>query len=366
VRGLLDASNLERLLRDIAGRRVVVVGDYMLDEYLFGEVRRVSPEAPVPIVSVNGEAILPGGAGNVARNLRALGLEVTCCGVLGADETGTRLQQELMRTGAVTEGLLVAPEVRTTRKTRVLARGRQVARIDRDNEMPLPRELEKQLLEAAAEATKRSEALVLCDYDKGGLSAKLTTVLIDLARASGVLIVADPKPQNILYCRGADVICPNASEAGQATGAPCASDAEASAAAKKLLEMLGLAAVLITRSEKGLLVLEADGRETRLRAITGRARDVTGAGDTVTATVTAALLAGATYSEAAVLANLAAGCAVQRLGCAAISCEELKTLVQTKGGQGQCLTRFSTQRVVLSTSWGPPTSLATSAVPASR
>jgi D-beta-D-heptose 7-phosphate kinase/D-beta-D-heptose 1-phosphate adenosyltransferase len=326
-----DVAVRERLLAalaDLPAHRLAVVGDYMLDVYLFGDVNRISAEAPVPVVSVERETRLPGGAGNVARNLCALGLQPVCCGFIGDDKPGHHLREDLATLGADVTGLVAVPGMETTRKTRVLAKSQQVVRVDRDNRVNPSGPAFTRWLDEIVERLASCQGLLLSDYDKGMLSTEVTSRLIAAAHAHGLKIVADPKPQNMPLFAGATVVCPNAPEAHLATGIACEQPDKLREAATKLIADLSLEAAVITRGAHGMYLLTAEGDESHLPTVATQVADVTGAGDTVAALLAAALVSGHTYLEAAQLANIAAGLVVQHLGCAVVEPDELAEAIR--------------------------------------
>lgn len=323
-------GQLLALLNKLPDLTVMVVGDFMLDEYLFGDVSRISPEAPVPVVAVQHESCLPGGAGNVARNLLDLGVKVIACGVLGDDRAGQEVRRQLFDLGADVDAIAVSGEVRTTAKTRIMARSQHVVRVDRDCSAPVPDVLRETVLRNILDRLPECNGLLISDYSKGLLSTAFTSAVIKGARHANLTTVADPKPSNIEYFRGATVVTPNAGEAALASGIPCGTTQGLRAAAVHLLEWLELQAVLVTRGEHGMYLRQADGQEYHLEALSTQVYDVTGAGDTVTAVMTSALSAGAALTEAMILANLAASRVVQHLGCATVTVPELVQMLDER------------------------------------
>lgn len=339
---LMLRSRLDSLLAKASGLRIAVVGDAMLDVYLRGDVDRVSPEAPVPVVRVRDRKDALGGAANVAQNVAALGARVELVAVVGGDDAGARLTQMLTTLGGDTRGLVKTARPTTT-KTRVLARSQQLLRVDEEVDSDcLDNEVEA-LLAAIDRAVADADALVLEDYNKGVLVAPVIAHAIAQARTNGIPVVVDPKYHNFFAYRGATVFKPNRRELEAALGA--AVDLEHPDALPLVLERLGVENLLLTLSEKGMaLVQTADGGwqaadsgrqtadsarkpgEVRIDHIPTTARevyDVVGAGDTVTAYLAAMLAAGATALEAAVIANYAAGVEVGKLGAATVSAAEV-------------------------------------------
>ncbi|HKK07583.1 MAG TPA: PfkB family carbohydrate kinase, partial [Gemmatimonadota bacterium] len=324
-----------QLLDAASGVRALVVGDAMLDRYLTGSVRRISPEAPVPVLRVEEERSAPGGAANVAAGVAALGAACDLVAVTGADEAADELEAHLGTWEAVRPSLVRDPERPTTVKTRVLARHQQMLRVDRESAAPLQEGTREALLAALRERLPDADILVLVDYDKGALGADWLGPVIEEAAGRGVPAVVDPKLRNFFACRGAFLFKPNGSELAAARGAerpPRSADE-----LRRVRERLGCRHLLVTLGEEGMVLLP-EGEEEPLD-IPSRARevyDVSGAGDTVTAVVAVALAAGAGVAEAARLSNFAAGIEVSHLGAVPVSRDELRAAIEAeeKGGAG--------------------------------
>ncbi|MFI4943165.1 MAG: D-glycero-beta-D-manno-heptose-7-phosphate kinase [Burkholderiales bacterium] len=319
----LSIARARKLVKALAGRRVLIVGDVMLDEFVWGRVSRISPEAPVPVVEVTGRSDHVGGAGNVATNVRALGGEAVLAGVVGRDAAGTRVREALTAAGVADRLVDAGPARRTTLKTRIVAHGQQVVRADQEDTSELPRALENELVRAVRRELPASSALVVSDYQKGVVSAGLLRRLLPLARRHGVPVLVDPKPRHFRYYRGASVVTPNQLEAEQVTGLRLSVPAELAAAGRRMLSLLACRAVLVTRGEHGMSLFERGRPPLHVPAAAREVFDVTGAGDSVIAAFALALAAGATLAEAAVLANAAASVVVGKLGTAQASPSEL-------------------------------------------
>jgi D-beta-D-heptose 7-phosphate kinase/D-beta-D-heptose 1-phosphate adenosyltransferase len=313
------------------GRKITVVGDVMLDQFVHGRVTRISPEAPVPVVQFTHEDIRLGGAANVAHNLRAYGAAVRLVGVIGRDEHGTRVR-ELARSVGIDVAGLVACDRPTTRKMRVVTtRNQQVARVDYEDDADAEGALEDLVLAQAAAAVADAQAIVVSDYLKGAITRRLMRLLVDAAGAREVPLLVDPKIPHIDHYAGVSVITPNHVEAETATAMRIRSDEDARLAARAFRARAGCQSVLITRGEHGMWMLDGsaraggdhDIRELALPAAARDVSDVTGAGDTVIATLAVASAAGAPLAVAARLANEAAGVSVARFGPVAVSREEL-------------------------------------------
>jgi D-beta-D-heptose 7-phosphate kinase/D-beta-D-heptose 1-phosphate adenosyltransferase len=324
----MDKKRAQQVIDGFRGRRIVVLGDLMLDEFIWGEVRRISPEAPVPVVEVKRETWSPGGAGNVVSNLLALGAEATPIGIIGDDEAGGKLHHLFEQIFAETSGVIRAPARPTTRKSRIVAHSQQMVRADREERSSITNEIEDRVIAAADSALANAHALIISDYDKGLLTLRVLRAVIDAARSRGKIISLDPKIRNFQHYRRVDVITPNQLEAERATQIEITDESSLAAAAHRIREMLDCKNVLITRGEHGMSMLNEHGAMTHIPTVAREIFDVTGAGDTVIATLTLALAAGAGLEEAAVIANHAAGVVVGKVGTATTSLTELSMALQ--------------------------------------
>jgi D-beta-D-heptose 7-phosphate kinase/D-beta-D-heptose 1-phosphate adenosyltransferase len=305
------------------GCRVLVLGDVMLDEFVWGRVSRISPEAPVPVVEVQTKSDHVGGAGNVAANVRALGGEAVLAGVVGRDAAGARVREALAAAGVEARLADAGHARRTTLKTRIVAHGQQVVRADQEDAADLPRALETALVDAVRRELALAQALVISDYQKGVVTAGLLRRVLPLARRRGVPVLVDPKPRHFRLYRGVHVVTPNQLEAEQVTGLRLSGPAQLAAAGRRILALLRCRAVLVTRGEAGMSLFERGRRPLHVPAAAREVFDVTGAGDSVIATLALALAAGATLPEAASLANAAASVVVGKLGTAQATPSEL-------------------------------------------
>jgi rfaE bifunctional protein kinase chain/domain len=325
----LSRTRLAALLDGMRGRRLVVVGDVMLDRYLIGDTERISPEAPVPVVTIHERRLAPGGAANVAANAVALGASVTLVGAVGEDLHAEALREAVVQAGMSDEGLIGHPERPTTAKTRVFARGQQVVRIDEEETGYLDAATVARLSAAALGAMDEADALLLEDYDKGTLAPALIGALIGAARERGIPVVADPKHRGFFEYHGATVFKPNRREFHHAFPQI---ELDSGADLGRALERLAVDHLLVTRGADGMVLASAGVLEPH--RIASRARevfDVSGAGDTVTAWMGAALAAGAAVIEAAELANLAAGVEVGKAGVAVVTPDEVMAAVGLPG-----------------------------------
>ncbi len=320
----MTSASAREVVSRLAGRSVLVLGDLMLDHFVVGRVTRISPEAPVPVVRFEREEYRLGGAANVAANLVSLGARVTVVGVVGADPAADRLRELLARAGIPADGVLTDPSRPTTTKTRVVTeRNQQVSRIDYESDVDLQAEVEAKVAAALEAAAASADAVVVSDYLKGTVTRGVAGRAIEAARARGVPVVVDPKVPHVDRYGGATLVTPNHHEAEAVTLLPIRTPDEAREAARAFRARAGCDAVLITRGEHGMWLLDAGGAEHGLAAAAREVSDVTGAGDTVTATIALGLAAGASLLDAATLANHAAAIVVGKFGPATVTREEL-------------------------------------------
>jgi D-beta-D-heptose 7-phosphate kinase/D-beta-D-heptose 1-phosphate adenosyltransferase len=313
-------DRLATLLEAARERRVIVIGDAMLDVYLRGDVERISPEAPVPVVRIRERRYALGGAANVAHNVVALGAQCELVAAVGGDRGGEILRGMLREIDADGSGL-VEVDRPTTTKTRVVARSQQLVRVDEEDDADLAGDEVDRLLAAAHSAIERAHAVVLEDYNKGVLVSRVIASAMTAARHRGVPVVVDPKYRNFFLYRGATVFKPNRRELEAALGA--AVDIEHPEALPETFRRLGVEHLLLTLGERGMALLAPDGSVRRVPTVAREVYDVVGAGDTVTAYLAAVLAAGGTVDEAAVIANYAAGVEVGKLGAATVTADEV-------------------------------------------
>jgi D-beta-D-heptose 7-phosphate kinase/D-beta-D-heptose 1-phosphate adenosyltransferase len=308
------------------GRKVAVLGDVMLDEYLFGEVIRISPEAPVPVVRVTRERAVLGGAANVAANLRALGTEPLLIGTLQKDAAGDRVLGLLTGLGVSISGLVLDPSRPTIIKTRVIGQQQQMLRIDREEVGPPDAAVLLGLKDRLERALNTASALIISDYAKGTVNQPVMDAVRALCAARNLPWIVDPKPSHKGFYRGATLMTPNTKETAELTGQSARSDMEVTMAGRALMTELGLKGLLVTRSERGMALFAPDAEHAAPWMIPTEARevfDVSGAGDTVIAAFSAAIAAGADWREAAMLANAAAGVVVAKVGTATVTPAEI-------------------------------------------
>ncbi len=334
---------LKRLIPRLCGKRIGVLGDLMLDRYLWGTASRLSPEAAVPVVDFVEQSECLGGAGNVAANIATLGARVEIFGILGNDEPGRALQKCLRAASIADQGIIADSKRVTTVKTRIIARHQQVVRVDRERREPLRSETQERLLRLLFTALKKLDALVLSDYDKGLITDDFADRVLSAAHQLHVPVFVKPKTSRLYAYRGARAIVCNAKEAGFYVTRALADEKSVEEAGRALLAHFGCSSVVITRGEKGMSVFEESssrhlqvpatnfevtyarvGQPGVERGATGRqVFDVTGAGDTVLSVLSLAVAAGAPLADAAILANTAAGVVVGKLGTASVGPQEL-------------------------------------------
>lgn len=308
-------------------QRILVAGDLMLDEYIWGEVLRISPEAPVPVVRVTGESWYPGGAANVARNVRAFAGWAGVLGVVGPDPGGGRLAQSLRDAGIDSEGLLEDPDYTTIVKTRIIAKHQQVVRVDRERVLVESDRTLSAAVTALERLAPQVDGIILSDYAKGFLNGQFVRRLLTVAASRGAVVTVDPSPLNPVDWAGVTAIKPNRVEALRAAGihelSNVVSDDTMYHVGARLLDLWRVGCILLTLGEDGMLLFERNRPVFRARSRPREVFDVSGAGDTAISVFTVALCAGATPAEAAELANAAAGIVVGKLGTAAVSPAEL-------------------------------------------
>jgi D-beta-D-heptose 7-phosphate kinase/D-beta-D-heptose 1-phosphate adenosyltransferase len=311
---------------------LLVVGDLMLDRFLWGDVERISPEAPVPVLRVTSESFRLGGAANVAHNIRSLGGRVTTCGVVGRDAGGERLVRELAAIGVSARGIFREARLQTTQKSRVIAspRHQQIVRLDRENNREIGKPLLKRIRQFVHRHAARCDGVVVSDYGKGVIHPELLESLVRLSRRGKPVLVIDPKRENFKYYRNPTLVTPNQEEASEASGVAIRDQNSLYEAGRRLLEIWQAKAVLITRGQEGMSLFRPGRKVRHFATKPQEIFDVTGAGDTVVAAVSLALAVGSSYEEAAVLANLAASLVGEEVGPVAVPLDKLKKIVREK------------------------------------
>ncbi len=317
-------KELDNILKGFSAKKVLVLGDIMLDHYIWGKVERISPEAPVPVLDVQKEEYRLGGAANVALNLKALGAQVFLCGVVGNDEAGSIVKALLTEKGIDAKAMVADARRATTRKTRIGADTQQIVRIDHENRIDIPAKLEEKIIRQLEKMLRTVDAVIIEDYNKGLLTEKVIESTIMLAKQQGKLVTVDPKQKNFFHYKGVDVFKPNYSEMQKNLGLIFESDAEFAKHAWQLKTKIKCKNLVITRGEKGLFIFSEDKKEHHIPTFAREVYDVSGAGDTVISTLTLALCTGCDIETSAVIANHAAGVVCGKMGTATATIEEIK------------------------------------------
>jgi len=319
----MDRKTIESLFSRIGSIRCLVVGDLMLDEYLWGKTERISPEAPVQVVDVLREELRLGGAGNVVNNLVALGAQVAVCSVVGEDSNGSALLDDFARRTVSAEAVFRDPLRRTSRKTRVVASNQQIVRIDRESREPLSTEMEERVCAWIGSQAERFNVILVSDYLKGVLTPRVLQAIITAASTRNIPVLVDPKGTDFSRYNGATLLTPNRKEAEAASGIAITDSASLEQAANLILERAGLNHLLITRSEEGMSLFSRSAEAVHIPTVAREVFDVSGAGDTVLASLAVGVAAGLGMDQAARLANIAAGIAVGKLGTSTVSPDEI-------------------------------------------
>jgi D-beta-D-heptose 7-phosphate kinase / D-beta-D-heptose 1-phosphate adenosyltransferase len=341
----MNYQSLLGLLNGFHAARVLVLGDVMLDRFVYGTVERISPEAPIPVVSVDRFSDMPGGAANVARNIADLGSNVILLGVVGADTPGEDLRAQLAASPTISARLTTDASRPTTVKTRYVADGQQVMRADRESRDALSVEVAQRLLDALGGAVDEADLVVLSDYAKGVLSDAVTRAAIEAARHHGKRIIVDPKSRDFTKYRGATIITPNRLELQQACGEVCDTHEQVVAGARRFLDQHICQALVVTRGKDGMSVVGQGRAAVHLPTAARQIFDVSGAGDTVVATLALGFVAGGDVIDAAALANVAAGIAVGKRGTATVTTGEIIGMLTPTDGRTDPLKIFSLDSV---------------------
>ena len=319
----IDPKRLKSIFDAMRAKRIMVIGDLMLDEYIWGKVERISPEAPVPVVEVSSELFKLGGAGNVANNLLSLGAKVSVNAVRGNDRHGHILQDILKEMKIPSDSVFMDPRRGTTVKTRIIAHTQQVARIDKESRALITESMLRKIVSSFRDALNDIDALIISDYGKGVVSRNLLGKVVPIARGNGIPVCVDPKERNFPHYKKVSVITPNIKELSFGAGIKIEEYADIIRAARKVKTMLECDMVLVTRGEHGMSLFGQDSNPIDIPTNAKAVYDVTGAGDTVIACFSLALAAGATPKEAAIIANVAAGLVVAEVGAASVSWDRL-------------------------------------------
>ncbi len=316
-------EGFEQILEQFDRARVVILGDLMIDQYIWGKVKRISPEAPIPVVEVVREDFSLGGAANVASNLTALGASVEICGVVGEDAFGGMLM-EMMKDKGIETRLVVKDSTRPTiLKTRIVAHKQQVVRVDREDTSHVQGECLHEMRNRLRETIPDVDAVILEDYGKGVIQERILSEIVPLARGLGKVVTVDPKREHFSLYKGVTAITPNREEAEEATGISITDERTLHEAGAQLMDRLRCDAVLITMGSEGMCLFREGNAPLMIPARAREVYDVSGAGDTVIAVFTSALVAGGTFRQAAMLSNVAGGLVVEKLGTAVVTREEI-------------------------------------------
>jgi D-beta-D-heptose 7-phosphate kinase/D-beta-D-heptose 1-phosphate adenosyltransferase len=338
-------ESIVRLLNGFHSARVLVLGDVMLDRFVYGSVERISPEAPIPVVRVERFSDMPGGAANVARNIADLGARAILLGVVGDDAPGEDLRNQLISCPTIRAHLITDASRPTTVKTRYLADGQQVMRADRESCAPLSAIVVRQLLASFRLAVDDADVIVFSDYAKGVLTDAVTRTAIDTARSRGKSVIVDPKSKEFAKYRGATIITPNRLELQQTTGEVCETHDQAVAGARRILDQGICEVVVVTRGKDGMSVIGPGPAAEQLPTAARQVFDVSGAGDTVVATLSLGIVAGGQVIEAAALANVAAGITVGKRGTATVTTGEIVAALTPTDGRTDPLKVFALDSV---------------------
>jgi rfaE bifunctional protein kinase chain/domain len=326
VKKIVNKKRALEIIENFPKSKVLVVGDIMLDHFIWGKVSRISPEAPVPVVEVQSDNLMLGGCANVLNNIFSLGGTVYVTGVIGPDSMGERLLGELYKRRIDTAGIIVEDDRPTTLKTRIVAHSQQVVRFDRESKRPIKSHTVEKLIEYIKKVKSKLGAVIISDYNKGVITKPLLDSIREVVSRKGIPVCVDPKQNDFSLYQGFDIITPNHYEAGRAAGMEIVDGHDVMTIGRILLDRFNFKALLITRGEEGMDLFEKDGKTicTTFSAEAREVFDVTGAGDTVIGVFALCIASGATFKEAAALANHAAGIVVGKVGTAAISQDELR------------------------------------------
>lgn len=329
----MNNKDLIKYIERFQGSPILVVGDIIGDHYIWGTVERISPEAPVPVVDVERESYMLGGAGNVANNIVSLGGKVKICGVVGNDEMGQWIVHNLKRGGIETEGIVVEEERPTTKKTRVIAHSQHVVRFDYENKNDITQSSQDRIIHYIQTHLHEVRTIVLSDYAKGVITRYVVKKILEMAQKENLYVVVDPKTQHFDYYAGSTVITPNTHEAAIAAGIPIKDMESLLKAGHILLSQSSAKAILITRGEHGMSLFERDKSPFHIPAVAREVFDVTGAGDTVVGTLALSISTGASLKEGAMIANYAAGLVVGMVGTGTVSREALRNAIKHHKGR---------------------------------
>ena len=333
INGSYSNKDLIEFINRFPHSRILVIGDIILDEYIWGDVARISPEAPVPVVDVIRETRNLGGASNVINNIISLGGKAVICGVIGDDNHGNYLIERIREIGVSVEGVIVDPGRPTSIKTRVIARNQQVVRYDREIKNPVDPAIMRRLLKIVENHLDNIDAIIISDYGKGVISSHLIKAVEKLVSGRDTIIVIDPKKENFKYYRGVDIITPNHHEAGTFSGFAVKDEDSLVRAGNYILDKLKCKSVLITQGKDGMTLFEKDTTPCHIPTVAQKVFDVSGAGDTVISTLSLGLASGMNKECAALVSNFAAGIVVGEVGTSTVTAKALKTVIKNRKKQ---------------------------------
>ncbi|MBN2397214.1 MAG: D-glycero-beta-D-manno-heptose-7-phosphate kinase [Deltaproteobacteria bacterium] len=324
VKSIISKKRALEIIDRFHRSKVLVVGDIMVDQFIWGKVSRISPEAPVPVVNVTSENLLLGGCANVLNNVFSMGGKVAVSGIVGTDTMGMWLIDTLQKMGIDTAGVIIEEGRPTIVKTRIIAHSQQVVRFDREEKKPVAQDSLQRIIAYIKATQEDLGAVIISDYNKGVFSERLVREIREITSRRGIILCIDPKQSDFTTYRGCDLLTPNRQETERALGREIESRDDLIQGGGALLRNFGFRALLVTMGEEGMTLFEKDGAVTHIPAVAREVFDVTGAGDTVIGVFALCVAAGATFTEAAVLANHAAGIAVGKVGTAPVYRDELK------------------------------------------
>lgn len=322
-----NRNELIKYIRRFPETKVLVIGDIIMDEYIWGDVSRISPEAPVPVVEVQQDTKMLGGAANVINNIASLGGRPILCGVIGDDPTGEEIVERVKGLDLVYDGIIVEFDRCTSIKTRVVAHNQQVVRFDRENRKEIRSESKDRLLAFVKESLDKLDAILVADYGKGVISAQLMKGLRDIVSGSEIILAVDPKTDNFEYYKGVDLITPNHHEAGAFCRIHIVDEETLIQTGRHMLSELNCRSVLITQGKDGMTLFENGGEICHIPTVSRKVYDVTGAGDTVISTFCLGLASGMDLKSAAIISNFAAGIVVGEVGTSTVKAEELEKAI---------------------------------------
>ncbi|MGD9158674.1 MAG: D-glycero-beta-D-manno-heptose-7-phosphate kinase [Desulfobacteraceae bacterium] len=330
INGGYSGKELIESINRFSRSRILVIGDIILDEFVWGDVVRISPEAPVPVVDVIEETRNLGGATNVCNNINSLGGKAIICGVVGDDDCGSYLIEKIRKLGINANGIIVDTSRPTSIKTRVIARNQQVVRFDRETKTPIDPSIMRQLLKKVEKNLDEIDAIIISDYGKGVISSHLIKAIEKLVSGTEIIIIVDPKTENFKYYKGVDIITPNHHEAGTFCGFPITDEDSLIQAGGDILNKLRCMSVLITQGKDGMTLFESGKDPCHIPTVARKVFDVSGAGDTVISTLSLGLSSGMDRESAAVVSNFAAGIAVGEVGTSAVTAKTLKAAIKNR------------------------------------